>query len=119
MRTKKKQREIGQFISNPKNRFLIYGPTPYLRLTPWLKPGMRVPLGTIHLSKSVRRVELELGRGSRAGGRLTGVGHSNGDKKDDQGFQWFRMDWHSLNGHGPESNDRERKPYHFHTQTAP
>ena len=118
MTTPKKERQIREFISNPKNKLLIYGPTPYLRTTPWLPPGTRISAGSVKMSKSSRSIEVELGRASGQGGRVMGIGHSYGSAKN-QGSQWWRMDWHSLLGHGPGSNDRVVGAYHFHTQTAP
>lgn len=111
-----KEIQIRQFLSNPRNKLLIYGPTPYLRATPWLPPGTRIHVGKLRLSKSVRDVELELGRGSGQGGRIVGVGHSYGTQRN-QGLQWWRMDWHSP--HGAGTNDRIDGAYHFHTLTAP
>jgi RHS repeat-associated protein len=112
----KKERQIKEFLANPRNKLLVYGPTPYLRATPWLPPGTRIPVGTVKLSKSTRSIELELGRASGQGGRVVGIGHSYGSAKN-QGSQWWRMDWHSP--HGAGSNDRIDGDYHFHTQTAP
>lgn len=66
---------IKQFVSNQKNSLLIYGPTPEVG-TPW--PGStRIDPGTISLSKSQRKIKLELGKGSNQRGRMLGVGHTH------------------------------------------
>ena len=66
---------IKQFVSNQKNSLLIYGSTPEVG-TPW--PGStRIDPGTISLSKSQRKIKLELGKGSNQRGRMLGVGHTH------------------------------------------
>ena len=116
MTTPKKESQIKQFFANPNNKLIIYGPTPFLKATPWFSPGTRIPVGKLKLTKSVRDIEIELGKALKQGWRIVGVGHSSGTKKD-QGSQWWRMDWH--NPHGDGSSDFLSGAYHFHTQTTP
>ena len=107
--------KIEEFIKNPKNKLLIYAPTPEAQV-PWLISGTRIKVGTIRLSKGSRDVEIELGKASSQGGRMVGVGHSFANQKN-QGKQWWRMDWHSVPPN--HRDDKQENGYHFHTLTAP
>ena len=107
--------KIKEFIKNPKNKLLIYAPTPDAQ-GPWLPSGTRIKIGNIGLSKGSRDIEIELGKASSQGGRMVGVGHSFANQRN-QGKQWWRMDWHPP--HGIHSNDKIDGNYHFHTLTAP
>ena len=52
----KVETQIGGFISGAKNGLVIYGPTPEkIRI-----PEIKIPIGSISLSKSQRRVILEI-----------------------------------------------------------
>ena len=109
---------IKQFLANPKNDLIVYAPTPRPLDTPtWLSVGTRIPVGTFSLAKAGKRnLVIELGRGASQGGRMVGVGHTQGTKKHSQGTQWWRMDWHPV----PPNHNDDRKDgnYHFHTLTA-
>ncbi|GAB4191253.1 MAG: hypothetical protein Tsb002_19780 [Wenzhouxiangellaceae bacterium] len=105
------------FIGKEGSDLLIYGPTPQPN-TPWLRPGARVRLGSLRIGKQRRNIMLEMGRGSKQGGRITGLGHSLVSQAGSQGVQWFRMDWHGLEGHGDGTSDWTDSPYHFHTTTV-
>jgi RHS repeat-associated protein len=113
----RKKDQVTQFLKQPKNNLIIYMPTPSSR-TPYLPPGTQVEVGQVSLTKSVRKVLLEFGKGGGQGGRMIGLGHSNAARKHDQGLQWFRMDWHDKTGHNYDffetANGRE---YHFHTKS--
>ena len=100
---------VKQFLSNPKNNLLLYGPTPYSKTTPWA--GKRITIGSIKLSKSSRKIMLETGRASDQGGRLLGLGHTFGSGRRGGGhMQWFRQDWHASHG----AHDYLSPPYHYH-----
>ena len=102
--------KIQQFLKNPKNDLLFYGPTPD-RKTPWFTTGQfRPTLGQIKIGKNMRQIKLEIGRSSGFG-----MGNTQGSGSGHR--QWFRMDWHPA--HGAEAYDWKYKQYHFHTRTAP
>lgn len=85
-----------EFIKSPKNNLLIYGPTP-LKGKPWI-PSVKINIGEITLAKSHRKIQLEIGKVKKQGGRLIGLGHSQGETKKAGHKQWFRMDWHDVHG---------------------
>ena len=99
---------INQFLKNNKNSLLIYGPTPEPN-TSWFLP-QRINVGRISLSKSHRDVKVEIGKVTDQGGRMLGIGHTQGTTRHHQ--QWFRQDWHKPHGAG---NQRlVDPPYHYH-----
>ena len=100
---------VKEFIKNPKNDMLIYGPTPSPR-SAWFPTGTRIPIGKIRLGRSSRKIFLELGKGKSKGGRFTGLGHTQGKSKRDT--QWFRMDWHKAHDNFSWKDGN----YHFHTR---
>ena len=104
-----KSGKVEQFFKNTKNSLLIYGPTPDVN-TPWAR-DLRIKIGRISLAKSRRDMLLEVGRNG-TGGRLFGIGHTQGAHKTKH-VQWFRMDWH--NSHHSHNTHKSNSPsYHYH-----
>ena len=108
----KVETQIGGFISGAKNGLVIYGPTPEkIRI-----PEIKIPIGSISLSKSQRRVILETGNKKSGnkffGGRMFGVGHTMGTKSDSS--QWFRQDWHINHGAKNVCHTSPADTYHYH-----
>ena len=97
-----------QFVKSPKNNLLIYGPTP-LQPQLWIR-STRINIGEITLAKSRRKIQLEIGTAKKHGGRLIGLGHSQGETKKAGHDQWFRMDWHDVHG----NEDHISGDYHYH-----
>ena len=84
--------KLRQFLANPNNNLLFYGPTPQ-RTTPWPSTGMYRPqVGSITTGKVNRKIMVEFGRSSGQGGRMFGLGHTQGSGSNARHRQWFRMD---------------------------
>lgn len=110
-------KKVSGYIANKDTHIVLYGPTPE-QGTPWLSNG-RIKIGKL----AKRKIYFEPGRKRNQGGRLLGIGSIAPKQAKDlseSGHQWFRMDWHSLEGKKKHNaHDMcyrpSALPYHFHS----
>ena len=111
-------KDILSNVANPKNDTVIYGPTPLNDVSVW--KGLKIKIGKISMVKGTRNIYLDTTRSGKEGGRMFGLGNTHGNKAG-KGFQWFRMDWHSMQSHNATdlckvylSYRNRANSYHFH-----